>query len=576
MTALATGPVALATSNLESALALEAPDLVTAFREHLPRALDVVARRVAGALHREGLAEAVDLSDGYAFLPGADVLCRVTRHGFNRIEVTDELAIDPVRLLERVVGPGDRVSAAGLELADATANLALAYARRSGIEAEVAGQAIAHGAPDTLALAEGLDADRQCVFFERLATDGHNLHPCGRTRLGWSAADLLAYDLEAASLPVGFVAVRRDIHIGDDVGPQLLPDTGVDPRQYAVTPVHPWQLALVRDRYADLVAAGALVPLEATVPAVPTAALRTLLLPDGRYVKVSLDIQVTSTRRTISVASTRNGPVLSRLLARLLPDDVLLMAETAGAAMVASGRRERDCSAIVRCGLSGQLAPDELAVPGSALCARSPVTGLRIVAELVQRFARTRASHEPATAALSFVAEYARVLLPPVLTLATCHGIGLEAHLQNCVLTFTGGVPQRLALRDFAGLRLFPPRLRGPLRLWPGSVVITSDVNVMRAKVAYTALQAHLGEIVVQLRDSHGLDERAAWAAVRGVVDEVYDGLCADRRIGARARRDHTFLTAPTLPHKALLSMRLRPEDGDAYVAVDNPLRWAR
>jgi siderophore synthetase component len=221
------------------------------------------------------------------------------------------------------------------------------------------------------------------------------------------------------------------------------------------------------------------------------------------------------------------------------------------------------------------LAPGEIAVSGGALYAISPVTGTTVVAEIVSRFARTRALTEPAQAALAFVGEYARLVLPPVLTVATRYGIGLEAHLQNCVPTFVDGVPHRLALRDFAGLRVYPPRLPAPLRLWPGSVVVTDDVDVMRAKVAYTVLQAHLGEIVIRLVDSHGLDETAAWSSVRAVIDEVYDELRGDAAVADQARDDHAFLTAPTLPHKALLTMRLAARRGNAsdiYVQVENPL----
>jgi len=99
---------------------------------------------------------------------------------------------------------------------------------------------------------------------------------------------------------------------------------------------------------------------------------------------------------------------------------------------------------------------------------------------------------------------------------------------------------------------------------------VTDDVDVMRSKVAYTALQAHLAELVLRLAGSHGLDEVAAWSTVRTVVDEVYAGE------GPRGRADHAFLTAPTVPHKALLRMRLaagRGHGGDIYVRVENPLR---
>jgi D-ornithine---citrate ligase len=68
---------------------------------------------------------------------------------------------------------------------------------------------------------------------------------------------------------------------------------------------------------------------------------------------------------------------------------------------------------------------------------------------------------------------------------------------------------------------------------------------------------------VLRLTESHGLDEDAAWAVVRSVVDEVLEG-----------HPDHAFFTAPTLPHKALTRMRLAQDQaaGDIYVAVRNPL----
>jgi siderophore synthetase component len=156
--------------------------------------------------------------------------------------------------------------------------------------------------------------------------------------------------------------------------------------------------------------------------------------------------------------------------------------------------------------------------------------------------------------------EYAELLLPPLLRL-TERGVALEAHLQNCLPTFKDGRPHRLALRDFAGLRLHLPRLARQghdVELWPGSVVGTDDLDVFRSKIGYTAFQAHLGELVIRL----GLDEDQAWRIVRRVVDESTTG------------DDHAFFTAPTMPHKALVRMRLSGP-GDIYVPVRNPLHAA-
>jgi siderophore synthetase component len=523
-----TDPAALAAAEL----AALAPQLVDRYAQALPAAVDVVSRRLLGAAVRERIGAYVT------------VLGRRTRrrYGFDRIELTGPVHTHPARLLAQL---GVDAPALADELSDACVNLALAMARR----------------PDWEPLDwTGTDADAQLLRFERLATEGHPLHPCGRTRLGWRVADLLAHDQESDATSVGFLAVRRELHVGDDVGALLrdgYPDLPAPPPGYLLHPVHAWQLAtVIPDRYADLLASGALRILPGVaLPAEPTTALRTVLLaPDmhgrRRYLKLSLDIQVSSTRRTISVASTRNGPAISALLDRLLAgyDRVLTLPEVAGAAVATPDGRTRDLSVIVRDGLAGRLRPGEVAVPASALSARSGAGS--VLDQLLAGY--------PA-GPLEFLTDYARLLLPPLLHLARA-GVGLEAHLQNSLPTFLGGIPHRIAFRDFAGLRLHLPRLGGRITLWPGSVIGTDDVDVMRAKLGYTALQAHLGELVRHLVDGYRVVESDAWRQVRVVLD------------GCRPEPgDHAFLTAPRVPHKALVRMRLAGT-GDVYVPVDNPL----
>jgi D-ornithine---citrate ligase len=561
-----------AAADAEAQLAAAAPELVEGYRAALPAAADLVGRRLLGALFRENV---IPVKKG----PGR-------QHAFDRFEFDGAGTGDPASLL-----PPDGADGLAAEVTDATVNLAVAYARRAAIDDGLRSRAEACGAADLLGAIAGSSPDDQALVLEQLATDGHNLHPCGRTRLGWQVPDLLQHDLETAGTRVDFVAVRQDLLVGDDIGGVLTeayPDLPPMPPGYVLQPVHTWQLAgVVRDRYADLLREGAIRPLDVTLPARPTAALRTLLLPPGadgrhRYLKLSLDILVTSTRRSISVASTRNGPAVSAVLERLLAEEerVLLLPEVAGAAVPVEKGRDRDLAAIARTGLDGLLHDGEVPVPGGALPARSPVSGQTILAEVVDQYAATTGRSDRAQAALAFLDEYARLLLPPLLRLVTRYGVGLEAHLQNSVPTFVAGVPHRLALRDFAGMRLHPPRLAAAgveLELWPNSVIATDDETVLRSKVGYTAFQAHLGELVVRLVGSHGLDEAAAWRRVRAVVDEVY----ADLASGANCD-DHAFFTAPTMPHKALVRMRLAAAEarqgsggGDLYVPVDNPLHVA-
>jgi siderophore synthetase component len=438
--------------------------------------------------------------------------------------------------------PADVTPALEAELVDAEEKLALAYERRAAADH----QARAGGPLDVLS--------HSVVRLEQLATEGHNLHPCGRTRLGWTIGDAIAHDLESPGTTVRFVGVPVESSVGDDLGERF----GVAaPRGHRAQPVHEWQLGVLRQRYPQLPV------LDERWEARVTAAVRTLWVPQvDAYLKLSLDVQITSTRRTISIASTRNGPRLSALLPGLLAqcsDRVVLLREPAGAAAtLGSGR---DLSAIVREPLP-PMAAGERAVPAIALAEADPVTGRTVLDLLVGRDGRGPAA---------FLDDYARLLLTPALGMAARFGVGLEAHLQNCIVTFTGGRPQRLLLRDLAGLRLHAGRLAdaglGP-QLWPGSVVGTDDEGVLLAKVAYTALQAHLGQLVSALQPL-GLAAYDAWRRVRAVVDEVYAGLAPLVPVAAKA--DHAFLTAPTVPHKALVRMRLA-DRGDIYVPMENPL----
>jgi D-ornithine---citrate ligase len=511
------------------------------------QAVSVVSSRLLDAVYREGLAPTP-----------ADLI----RHGFGRVEVGPQTRT-PGEILDAY-----GITAYGLrtELDDAVANLAVAFARRADIDQAWRKLAAEHGISDAYGLVTGLDADEQALAFEQLSTEGHNLHPCGRTRLGWNLDDLLAYDQESPYALVRFLAIRRDCHVGEDIGALLRDAYSRIPEAddgYALQPVHPWQLRLVRERYADAFADGRLREVgDVAVDAAPTTALRTLLVePDAdgirRYLKLSLDIQVTSTRRSISVATTRNGPVISRLLTRLITDErVQILPEIAGAAMTGV----RDLAAIVRSGLGGagtRRHAREVAIPASALPAMSPITGRTILTDTVERSGLT---------AMNFLDAYARLVLPQALVLLDA-GIGLEAHLQNSIPIFVDGVPRRIAFRDCGGLRVNVARLSArsmQLDLWPGSVIATNDQDVVRAKLGYTALQAHLGEVILRLGDSHGLDEVAAWRRVRAVILAVYEGLDLDQG-------DRDFLLAPQMPHKALTRMRI-VDSGDMYVCVPNPL----
>ncbi|MDT7596971.1 MAG: D-ornithine---citrate ligase [Pseudonocardiales bacterium] len=643
-------------------LGANAPQYATAFLEHLPRARTVVLHRLLAALWREDVgairtaSRRLDTSThtrDHAAAPALESLLDDAQPGSWQVHQLDGMAVlafplraehafdnikpvppvlclragettviesphDLVELLaEYQPAPGWQSFAA--ELADTVANLTLAYVRSEKQRLALLEVAIQLAAPDTVALAQMLAADDVpediMVFFERLNTEGHNLHPCGRGRLGMRPAALLRHDLESeTSTDLTLVGIKRERvesspdELGRDVGqllwaeyPRLGTAVGehfradqLDPTDYVFVPVHAWQLEqVVRPLFADEIADRTVVPVPgARLAGVPTSSVRTLLTERstaGRrlLVKTSLDTLIGSTRRSISAHTTNNGPVYSRLLRQIIDrepaliDRVVLLDELAGASYrplahdPEPDRRSRALSALVRSDISAYLRPDEVPVPGCALPARSPVTESSLLVELVTRYAATCDEGDLATAGLRFVEEYAALLLPVSVILMTKYGVAVEAHLQNCIFTFVGAVPTRLVLRDWGGMRIYPARLRRQglqLDPRPGTVTVTDDVHVMRAKMLYTALSNHLGEVVAHVVARAGVHPRTAWQRIRSVVVEILTDLDADPTLREDVDADRAVLLGPTLPIKAFARMRLDPAGGDQYAQVHNPL----
>ncbi|MFN7147104.1 MAG: IucA/IucC family C-terminal-domain containing protein, partial [Myxococcota bacterium] len=155
---------------------------------------------------------------------------------------------------------------------------------------------------------------------------------------------------------------------------------------------------------------------------------------------------------------------------------------------------------------------------------------------------------------------YVALLLDAVVPPMRDFGVALEAHGQNTLARFRDGVLVGFAIRDFGGVRLHRPTLAAAgheLDLAPGSAPDAPDLETVWAKLHHCVVQHQLGELIRAL----DLGE-AGWAVVRRHVDRLLLGTPA-----------HAFWTAPTVPHKCLLRMRLEGLYRDyVYRPGPNPL----
>lgn len=475
-----------------------------------------------------------------------------TEHPFNQIEVTKAPRLTPIETLEAITGEVAPPHLAA-EYASAALGARIAAPRAERRHRHLAGLAARAGAATLAELVASCttDPDRTARALETLATGGHLLHPMARTRLGWGPADFGRFDAETPT-PIG-------IRLIADTG-RVLSYSGQDLRTHPilaaldlpdpVVPVHPWQLEhRILPGHRDLFTTGRLHLLDQTVPAWPTASIRTLAGHRAPgFLKLALGIHITSTRRDISPTTAALAPTLHTHLADLEPAKAIgFVRDTGGAWLPGS----RDLTAIARTPLTGLTPPGTACVPATALPATSPVTGRSLAAEYATWHG------DPA----SWIRTYAALFTPPLLALAAA-GIGLEAHLQNSLIALDGPHPTRPLIRDLGGARIHTPT--AGLDLPPEAPINAPDLASVRAKIGYTLFQNHLAAIATALERDCGLDAAAFWSDLADLIASL-DLPAADR---------DPYLAAQ-VPTKALLTMRLHPGT-EITATVDNPMHRRR
>ncbi len=473
-------------------------------------------RRLLAALVRDGLAEGV--RDGGAIRIRGVKGEWVT--GFTGTDVTfphptelPDPGGDPLAVLDAVGLPNFSEHAVAQLRAELMSSVAMMAAARPGPAPALDGPALA---------------------WEQAVIEGHATHPCHKTRLGMTVDDARRWASEHHGRPT-LVHVR---------GPALqVHGAFFDLVGTDAVPVHPAQLPALRARFPEV----EVTP--STRPAWAQTSLRSVC-PEGLdvHLKLALAVQTTSALRTISPQSVANGPVLSALFAALAPPGLHVIEELASAG---AAHPDPDVAKHLACIVR---ADPERTFPGDRFV---------VCAALVERddtgvplARRVFGDAAPVVAFEDYTARLLDAVVPPMRD----HGVALEAHGQNTLARYRGGVLVGFAVRDFGGVRLHRPTLLSSghaLALAPNSAPDASDLAEVWGKLHHCVIQHHLSELIRTL----GLGA-AGWRIVRRHVDRLLAGTPA-----------HGFWTAPTAPHKCLLRMRLEGRYRDyVYRPAPNPL----
>ncbi|MBK6012449.1 IucA/IucC family siderophore biosynthesis protein [Streptomyces sp. MBT53] len=331
-----------------------------------------------------------------------------------------------------------------------------------------------------LPVAELVRSDFQAI--ETGMTEGHPCFVANNGRLGFGVHEYLSYAPETAS-PVRLVwlaahrsraaftagvGIEYESFLRDELGSvtlnrfrDTLSEMGVDPDDYLLIPVHPWQWwNKLTVTFAAEVARGHLVCLgEGDDEYLAQQSIRTFFNrsdPEKHYVKTALSVINMGFMRGLSAAYMEATPAINDWLAQLIANDPVL--KSTGLSII----RER--AAVGYRHLEYEAATDRYSPYRKMLAAlwrESPVSSLRDGESLATMASLVHLDHEGASFAgaliehsgltpVEWLRRYLRAYFTPLLHSFYAYDLVFMPHGENVILVLKDGVVQRAIYKDIA------------------------------------------------------------------------------------------------------------------------------
>lgn len=329
-------------------------------------------------------------------------------------------------------------------------------------------------------VAELVESDFQEI--ETGMTEGHPCFVANNGRLGFGIHEYLSYAPETAS-PVRLVwlaahrsraaftagvgieyesFIRRELGAGtvERFGLTLV-DRGLDPDDYLLIPVHPWQWwNKLSVTFAAEIARGHLVCLgEGDDEYLAQQSIRTFFNksnPEKHYVKTALSVINMGFMRGLSAAYMEATPAINDWLAQLIDNDPVL--KSTGLSII------REQAAVGYRHLEYEAATDRYSPYRKMLAAlwrESPVSSLQEGESLATMASLVHLDHEGASfagaliersglAPVEWLRRYLRAYFTPLLHSFYAYDLVFMPHGENVILVLKDGVVERAIYKDIA------------------------------------------------------------------------------------------------------------------------------
>lgn len=376
-------------------------------------------------------------------------------------------------------------------------------------------------------------------------TEGHPCFVANNGRLGFGVHDYRAYAPETAS-PVRLVwlaahrsraaftagvGIAYESFVRDELGAEtverfdgILRERGLDPEDYLLIPVHPWQWwNKLSVTFAAEVAQRRLVCLgEGDDEYLAQQSIRTFFnttSPEKHYVKTALSVLNMGFMRGLSAAYMEATPAINDWLAQLVENDPVL--KSTGLSII----RER--AAVGYRHLEYEAATDRYSPYRKMLAAlwrESPVPSLQEGESLATMASLVHVDHEGAsfTAALiersgltpvEWLRGYLRAYLTPLLHSFYAYDLVYMPHGENVILVLKDGAVRRAVYKDIAEeIAVMDPQAVLPPAVERIRVEVPEDTKLL--SIFTDVFDCFFRFLAAQLADEGVLGEEDFWRTV--------------------------------------------------------------
>lgn len=441
---------------------------------------------------------------------------------------------------------------------------------------------------------------------ESAIDEGHPYHPCFKARTGFSDADHQAYGPEAANqfqlhwvalpsclLTTNYPTVSEKTFWCQELGlacfnllNNRLRKLTANPSAFSFLPIHPWQWQNLQSKLADAIKHKQLYDLGTAgdfyQAGISVRTLINITRPDKANIKLPLNMVNTSALRSIENHSICTAPVLSNWLNQLYQADMFLqkhlifLSEYAGISLASSGNSNHwvteltDQIGVIFRQSINQYANPNRTVPFVALTL-SESDNKAFIDPWIQTYGVKK-----------WLTRLINISVIPVWHLLVKHGIALEAHAQNMLITHQQGWPQKVMLRDFhESLEYVADFLEQPelepefnqlnpcyQTAQPNQYYWMSSVEALRELFVDTLFVFNLSDLAVLLESHYQFSEADFWKL-------VYQAFKAYQQsaLTPPARLKQIDIFKPDIQTESLLKKKLTDSSqAEFHHTVTNPL----